>query len=548
MAFNHARHISQLVLAFVCLLQLIPAAGAESTPSFTIAEPEITLAPGATEGTGSLLLSAEKLDSTNIAKPLEEPKALKTGLVPGDIKFEAHEVDHTDNTRRWILTTDIKGLPDNVTQKRYLTFKFDGRTVLLPFTLSNKNPATFAWSVKAPAEVSLPPGEPLEISIALQGVGATKIGLLQSSLLEQSRKRPVKGGWILCKERVSDPTPCAAAGQELSLPPHTSQRLWLYPAQGSTLIGKYMGNVIVKAAEKPDGETLPVTIYGTNACRQFLGVLAIMLGVFCAWLVTVYLQNRLNRDQLLLPAIMLKEQFEELRDLLNNRPRSATAFDCAQTLRAIDKSERALSENELDANNLLPSSMPNPFKGAGPNADGYKQLIALQGARFESLQLIVKSGFKAIWSHIPAAPTDVQQTAIATAFAAVDNISSEDPLPSAHDLDPRLKAILTTLDTALGGSQIKSLSATSSQQSRSSEQVTAEIRAFSGLAWSVFGLFATALGAYVLILSNLGFGTFSDYLICLFWGIGLPISGTTLAQSTTGSAATALGFSIPKAS
>jgi hypothetical protein len=547
MSFNHARHISQLVLALACLLQLTPVARAESTPSFTILDPEIALAPGAPDGKGSMLLSAQKLDSTNITRPVDDPIALDTGLVPGGIQFTTKDLDHTDTTRQWLLMTDIKGLPNNVTQKRYLNFKFDGKTVTIPFTLTNKNPATFAWSVKAPAEVSLPPGEPLEISVALQGVGATKVGLLQTSLQEQSRKRPVEGSWILCKDRVSDPAACA--GQELNLPPHTSQRLWLYPAKGSTLIGKYMGNVVVTAAEKPEGETLTVTVYGTNACRQLLGVLAIMLGVFCAWLVTVYLQNRLNRDQLLLPAIMLRERFQELRDLLNNRPQSAKDFDCAQTFQAFDKSERALSEKELDANNLLPTTMPNPFKGAGPNADGYKQLIALQGSRFESLQLIVKSGFKAIWSRIPAAPTDDQRKAITTAFTAVDNISSEDPLPSAHDLDPRLKTILTALDTALGNSQIKSLAAAPpAPQPRSSEQVTAEIRALSGLAWLVFALFATALGTYVLIFSNLGFGAPMDYLICLFWGIGLPISGTTLAQSTTGSAATALGFSIPKPS
>jgi len=309
-----------------------------------------------------------------------------------------------------------------------------------------------------------------------------------------------------------------------------------------------MGNVIVASAEKPEGETLAVTIYGTTLCRQLAGVLMILLGVICAWFVTVYLQNRINRDQLLLPAIMLREQFQELRGVLNDRPKAAKEFDCTQTFKALDKSERALSENDLQANNLVPSSMPNPFKTGAVNAEGYKQLIALQSARFESLQLIVKSGFKIIWNHMSSATTNEHRAAIATAFAAVDSISSEDPLPSAHDLDPRLKTILTALDTALGTNQIKSLIAATAANPppRTSEQVTAEIRALSGLAWLVFALFATALGTYVLILSNLGFGTFSDYLICLFWGIGLPISGTTLAQSTTGSAATTLGFSIPR--
>ena len=164
---NFARFASPLLLSTIMLLQINPSVRAETVPTFTIVDPDIGLDPGQSSGRRAILLSGENLEAANIGKPLEDIAGLETGFA-GSVKFSARDLDHTDTSRRWLLTVDIDGLPNNVVQKRYLAFRFDGKTTTLPFTLNNKNPATFVWSVKGPSEINLPPGEPIEIGVAVQ--------------------------------------------------------------------------------------------------------------------------------------------------------------------------------------------------------------------------------------------------------------------------------------------------------------------------------------------------------------------------------------------
>ncbi len=543
MSLYFARGVLKTLWAAALLLQLSSAVHAQTVPTFTIIDPEIALDPGKPGGHGAFLLNGENLAAGNIGKPIEDLAGLDTGLA-GGIKFNVRDLSHTENSRRWLLTAEINGLPNNVVQKRYLTFRFDGKTMTLPFTLTNRNPATFVWSVKGPSEISLPPGEPIEISVAVQGVGATNIGLLQSSLLEQSQKRPVEGGWMLCKSRSDNPSTCP---KELNLAPHSTQQLLLYPARGSTLVGKYMGNVTIGASEKPEGETLALTVYGTTLARQIAGVVAILAGVSLAWILTVYLQNRLNRNQMLLPVTMLKDRFESLQEILQNRPQGIRDFPCTGTFNELRKSISALSETALQAEGLLPSSIPNPFRPRAPDADAYKLRITEQNARFELLQLVIKSGFGAIGKLVPAAPTAAHRTAVDAALTSTDAISSRAPPPAAHDVVTSLQTILAKLAADLGAGGADQFVA-ESFKARTSDQLLTEIRTLSGIAWLMSALLTTALGAYVLILSNLGFGTCADFLVCLFWGFGLPAAGTQLAQSTSATASTALGFSMARPS
>jgi len=540
---NFARFASPLLLSTIMLLQITPSVRAETVPTFTIVDPDIGLDPGQSSGRRAILLSGENLEAANIGKPLEDIAGLETGFA-GSVKFSARDLDHTNTSRRWLLTVDIDGLPNNVVQKRYLAFRFDGKTTTLPFTLNNKNPATFVWSVKGPSEINLPPGEPIEIGVAVQSVAATKIGVLQSSLLEQSQKYPVEGGWMLCEKRSSDPSTCS--NKEINLAAHSTQQLLLYPAKGSTLIGKYIGNVTIGASEKPEGETLAMTVYGSTPPLKFAGVATIFIGVVLAWILTVYLQNRLNRNQMLLPVTMLRERFQALQAILTNRPPRAQPFACTATTAELARSLSALSEATLDADCLLPPGIPNPFKPVTPNAEAFMQRISEQKARFELLQLIIRNGLQEIWKQIPVVPSANQRNAITTAVGAVDSISSQTPPPAVSDVVTRLQAILQTLNTELAGGGAANVAAMSTKPPTSG-QISTEIRTLSGIAWLVFAVLTTALGTYVLVLSNLGFGTYMDFLVCLFWGFGLPVGGSQLAQSTTATASTALGFSMPRA-
>lgn len=55
-----------------------------------------------------------------------------------------------------------------------------------------------------------------------------------------------------------------------------------------------------------------------------------------------------------------------------------------------------------------------------------------------------------------------------------------------------------------------------------------------------------AAGIAILILNNAGFGTAMDFVFCLFWGFGLPVTMDKLVQLTPAGVATPLGISLPK--
>ena len=305
-----------------------------------------------------------------------------------------------------------------------------------------------------------------------------------------------------------------------------------------------MGNVTIGAAEKPEGETIGLTLFGTTIYRQLAGVLVILMGVACAWVSTTYIQNRLNRAQLMLPAAALRERVSALQRRLDELPSTIDPAHLGNTRDMLRRLATDLSETELARRNFLPPRLPNPFKTMAPNVEQYKQYIAERAARVEMIDTIMDEGFARLAKLAPAASDNARRAAIVKATRELDELAVHPPLP-AKDLLEKIGRILDEA-TRAGLETTEAAGIPSIAPAQSFEQITAEIRTLSGISWLVYGFLATALGTYILIVLNLGFGVLSDYFVCLFWGFGLPAGGTQLVQSTVGSASTALGFSIPK--
>lgn len=534
-----------LRLLLVAVGGLMPVADgrAQAAPTFSLSDSELIIDSSSGDGRGWLTLKADGLDAAALAQPLEAVKDLEA-LLPPPLKIEigSHELPRTDNSRRWALIVDVKGLPRTATQKRLLSFTFAGQQVTLPYTLTNKSTATFSWSVKAPvSELSLTAGESVGIGIAVQAVAATHVRVMQVTLVEQARKKPLGGDIVLCEQQTS----CRA---DITLESNSANRLWLRTSSAPPIVGKYVGTVIVGADQKPDGETINLTIYGTTLCHQLLGVLVILIGVVGAWMTTTSIQSRLNRAQALLPARLMAERVAALQRQMAAAPNVISAADLAQTNAALEQLDTALGVTSLDANGYLPRSLPLPFKGTDPKIDEYKQFLAQSKAKVALLGLIVENGFVAVWRKTPAAPNDAAALALHTACSALDAEGAQNPPPADNDVIAFIRATLATLDTALNGGRAPPDYVPPAISSPTFEQLSIEIRNLSAIAWLVFGALATCVGTYVLIISNLGFGVPSDYFVCLFWGFGLPVGGQQLVQSTIGSVGTALNIGVPKAS
>jgi hypothetical protein len=300
---------SLLLLTAGCRAETAPTAPTATAPTFSLTDSDLTIDSPSGEGRGSLLLKADGLDAAGFGEPLGPISDLQSPLPPLlTIDIKPHEAPRADDSRRWVLIVDVKGMPRNATQKRYLSVSFAGKDYTVPYTLTNKSTATFAWSIKGPpGELSLSAGESIGVGIAIQGVPATHVRVMQAALIEQSRKTLLGDGIVLCSPLTNS---CDGSGVDLDA--NSSNRLWLKTDPARPIVGKYVGSVTIGADQKPDGETLNLTIYGTTLCRQLLGVLAILIGVVCAWITTTWIQSRLNRAQALLPARLLAERVEAL--------------------------------------------------------------------------------------------------------------------------------------------------------------------------------------------------------------------------------------------
>ncbi|MEJ0091897.1 MAG: hypothetical protein WDN46_00165 [Methylocella sp.] len=149
---------------------------------------------------------------------------------------------------------------------------------------------------------------------------------------------------------------------------------------------------------------------------------------------------------------------------------------------------------------------------------------------------------------IPPAPADPLLAAARQSSDALDAFSTRDAPPQPDPLadimhivggfpPPALSAQMAAPGAPQAGHAAPALAY---------QRLTVEIANTSLLAWALFAVPATALGAYVVVLANTGFGLAADFLLCFFWGVGLPIGAQQLTQSTTiSTAASALGVTVP---
>jgi hypothetical protein len=439
--------------------------------------------PGALEGQASTVLdvtgaSGDKLTGLRDLGTPNPP--------PLDVTFSVTELPTSHDTQHWLLTATVKGLTDVMTQKRFLSFSVGQQFVTLPYTLTNRLTQEFAWSVKAPTtEISLRPGQGIEIGVSVGPVPATGVGLSQAVFVEQTTKTLVGDGWELC-DSLSD-----CKDHTFSIPANSQKRLWLRPKGGTEVVGKYSGAIVIGVAQKRDGETATMSISGTSACRQWLGAGAILLGVLFAWTVTGYLQTQLNRAQLLRPAVVLMEQVDETHNRLKLCPPTLIQ-QTSQTSAALHTLAGNLSERALQTSNLLPGKIPNPYVAWAPDPDNYKAYMARQTLKLAWLDLLVTQGFEKLWAKVPAAPADVLLTAARQSSEALDALSGRDAPPQPDPLADIRGVVGAFPPAALAPPAAPPAAPVA--PALSYQRLTVEIASISLLTWVLFAVLATALG------------------------------------------------------
>ncbi|WP_162915126.1 hypothetical protein [Desertibaculum subflavum] len=508
---------------------LTASAGAwAEVANYSLSTKTIYIQPGARSGSVTVLLHATNVNPEAMDKPLSTPVDL--GKPDGDTKvgFEAAEMPRGKSSRTWLLTVDATRLPLNASQQRYIQVELAGETRTLDYTLSNLPTAAFEWTVvPLPAEFSQEAGKPIAIGVTVGPVPATNVSLSGTTLVEARTKHRLAGERLtLCR------APSGCDGTPLTLEPNRSHRLWLLPTGDDALIGKFSGTITLTAAEKPIGGTASATIFATTSARRWLGVAVILLGVAVGWGLTGPLRSWMRRLQLLRPAAVLVDKLAALRPRLDGSP-----GETAELRKALNGIEAELSEAVLEQEGHLPAHIPWPWSSDGPNPTAYRDYLQARSQQVACLDMLIEavSDLRRLWAA--AAPPDQPRYE-----AAINEI---DELASARRTDAAALAQAIAAIMARAQPAAKGLRAPSAPAPTRYEQLTVATRRLSLAVWAGYAALTVALGAYVLVWTNNGFGVGLDYLDCLFWGAGLP-AATQLAQATPATVATALGVSNAK--
>ena len=268
---------------------------------------------------------------------------------------------------------------------------------------------------------AIAPGDTLPLSVSIcNPMPVERVTAAPVELIEQATKRKFADGRVaLC------PTSSPCNGEPFRLEGSGGHRVWLVTQSNATpLPGKYDGAVTVFSADKPGGESVSLTVHVTSWEWQVFGFLLILAGIAAAWYVTSFMRQRLAREQLLLPAVVLRADIDKLAHTLGALPRAFATPEIDAKLAAVNE---LLSDEALERQGL-PPRIPLPWQGpnASINADAFRKHIEAQAAWISALQRIVDDGVVKLVGLRRGATasggplTDLQQQAFAEALGRLD--------------------------------------------------------------------------------------------------------------------------------
>lgn len=524
------------LLALTLAAWTAPAAFA--APSFSLVDPQLALPPGKLEGRSTMLLSIAGASEDEVAgKPENIVDLPVDDAIQGAISFTATPLFGNAKERKWLLTAELKGLPLDTVQKRYLKFSFAGQEIVLAYEASNKGASStpFSWNLSGPTgELSLSEGQPVQLTISVGPVAATKVRFVPPLFVEQSRHALLQSGWLFCDRQLASPTSQQCPGNDRTIQANTTQSFWAYPP--TTLVGKFAGSFSVLAAEKPAGETLTLTLLTTTLRQQLTGIGLLLAGVVLAWLVMVLFQRKASHDQLLLPALEIDAHIQELQADLRKAP-APVRDKMKKTAIALDELSKSLKPSRLERLGL-PILIPR-LGVASATVQDYQAKIASLAKQADALDVIVRKGLQRAWEAFAGAHQVGKDQVVLTAIHDIDELSPNPALDPGKAFQDCI-AILKIMEGALG------IGGAQPSFDRTVEKVRAELRSLSLWAWILFGIVSSAAGSYILVLNNPSFGTTVDYFLCVLWGFGLPAGGSQLTQLSVGNLAGVFGFQLPR--
>jgi len=501
--------IRRVPAVWLAAMILAGATAASAAPTITALRPVVRLPAGAQEGVSELILQATGPEVSALGgRPViaDEP--------PNVVFGEAIEIsDGREGQRIWRVPVTVKGLPAaGGTFMHTATVTWNQVSTIFRYLISNAAVPALSWKVSGlPGEFAVQDGWCQPVRIAASGSHATGI-LLTSTLVEQSTKHPLTGFFLRVGGTRADPVSLEAAVNESTRP------IDLCLDNRSLRPGKYQGLLNISAAEKPEGDPQSLTVYVTTWWAWIVGILLLTLGCIAAYLLRVLAPARIAQRQALLAASVIREQAAQLLQRLDG-------IDAPSTRRELETIVAQLEKRTLIQENLVSPDVPIPFGGT-PDAPRFKARLEQSAALVSKLAVVVEG--------IETARRTGGANA-AQLVAALDVISEDAAALTLHDVTARVRDVLANRN-------LEQAAPVSEEIEPSAERLVFQIAQVSSTVWTAVIALTWAVGLFVLVLNNPGFGVPMDFLYCLLWGFGIPAVGQ---QLTSASATSALGISVP---
>ncbi len=308
--------------------------------------------------------------------------------------------------------------------------------------------------------------------------------------------------------------------------------------------GQFEGSVTLASDEKPEGDKINMNVWVTSLWRQAAGVCVILAGVCVNLLVTVFVRNRISRNQLLRPAAVLNSSLDRLIEVTKqvNLPSNV---DKSPVFNKISDQRKALDYTVLEDQGLPPAAV-SPWPASADTVDNYRRHVQTVSNWVGVLEVVVLDGLVGVgdrWSRASNAGKAKELNDALDQILVLIAFSVAPPLDavrkSVSEALDKLDKLLLTNEALLEGDHEQRIRPTR----KSAEELRVETAILSHVGWLFLIVATTLAGAYVLVFSTsaAGFGTPLDYLLCLAWGIGLPAAGQ-LTQATTSTVASNFGI------
>ncbi|HEV2741301.1 MAG TPA: hypothetical protein VGU66_22265 [Candidatus Elarobacter sp.] len=502
------------------------------------------LAYGATSGPAALTLMVTGVDQRTKApaKILGQPHDVPGGETTVG-KIDVRELPLGQSSSRFFqLTLPVSKLARATTQQRTLVFSLAGADKSLTYSITNVSSSSFSLTPKAPATIAVDYGGWIPIGLAVGPLQATGVRLLQPTLVEKDSKRLAREPYLrLCTFKDGTPDKCDDQTGLGTFAPNAVYQVFVGPLER---VGTFENQTLTIASDqKPDGDGAAISIYVSSWWHKALGVVAILAGVLMSWFLTVYIRGRIAYDQAYLPVIALRRALDASSSKLDLAP---AAIETRVIRGAIDTAKKKLADTELEAHGM-PVRKALPWTAAGgPTLDQYRQYIQGIGDRAATLDAIASglADIAAAWNKASAPAKATLEKGAKT----VDALAAKDPPPAMPDIQA---AIATALEPPPPDNKRVSFdlllaAAAGSARPITEQDLRVEISSLGTISWLAVMLVTVALGAYVLIYSSAGngFGRVEDYLLAIFWGLGLP-AASQLSSATSGTVKTTFNIATP---